>query len=107
MHLIQEPESVKWDLEPVKAIVLEWVKSRLSTKYKHPIGKDEITLKKSDTVRYLLANAEWIGSIKNQKRATDFTYLSFIHKIQKKVVIKNESVLYYLDREYAPSHGFV
>ena len=43
------------------AIALERVKSRPSTKYKHPVGKDEITLKKGDTVRYLLANAEWEG----------------------------------------------
>ena len=45
-------------LEPVKAIALERVESRPSTKYKHPVGKDEITLKKGDTIRYLLANAK-------------------------------------------------
>jgi hypothetical protein len=45
----------------VKAIALERVKSRPSTKYKRPVGEDEIILKKRDTVRYLLANAEWKG----------------------------------------------
>ena len=34
-------------LEPVKAIALERVESKPSTKYKHPVGKDEITLKKA------------------------------------------------------------
>ncbi|CAB4425395.1 unnamed protein product [Rhizophagus irregularis] len=57
-RLIHEPESVKWDLESVKAIALEQVESRPSTKYKCLIGKDEIILKKGDTIRYLLANAE-------------------------------------------------
>ena len=60
-RLIREPGSEKWGFEPVKAIALERVESRPSTKYKRPVGKDEITLKKGDTVRYLLANAEWEG----------------------------------------------
>ena len=91
----------------MKAIALERVEFRPSTKYKRPVGKDEIMLKKGDTVRYLLANAEWEGGMENQKRATDPTYSPSIHKIRKKVVIKNEPVLYYLDREYALSRGFV
>ncbi|GES84619.1 hypothetical protein GLOIN_2v1787825 [Rhizophagus clarus] len=70
----------KWGLEPVNAIALEQVKSRPSIKYRHPVEKVEITLKKDDTVRYLLANAEWEG---------------------------NEPVLYYLDGEYAPSCGIL
>ena len=57
-RLIREPESEKCGLEPVKAIILERVESRSFTKYKRPVGKDEITLKKGDTVYYLLANAE-------------------------------------------------
>src|SRR6266498_5362443 len=57
--LIRELGSEKWGLEPVKAIALERVESRPSTKYKHPVEKNEIRLKKGDTVRYLLANAEW------------------------------------------------
>ncbi|GBC04250.1 hypothetical protein RclHR1_05590005 [Rhizophagus clarus] len=79
-HLIREPGSVKWGLEPVKAIALERVESRPSTKYKRPVGKDEIALKKGDTVPYLLANAEW------------------------------EEVLYYLgsdDDGFVPKRGFV
>ena len=43
----------------MKAIVLDQVESRLSSKYKHLVGKDEIALKKGDTICYLLANAEW------------------------------------------------
>src|SRR3954463_9287352 len=81
-RLIREPGSKKWGLEPVKAIALERVESRPSTKYKRPVGKDEIKLKKEDSVRYLLANAEWEGGIENQKRATDPTYSPSIHKIQ-------------------------
>ncbi|GES90845.1 hypothetical protein RCL_jg14414.t1 [Rhizophagus clarus] len=73
--------SVKWELEPVKAIALEQVESRPSIKYKRPVGKDEIALKKEDTVCYLLVNAEWEGGMKNQKRVTDPTYSSFIHEI--------------------------
>ena len=48
-RLIWELGSEKWELEPVKAIVLDQVESRSSTKYKHPIGKDEEKfLKKGD-----------------------------------------------------------
>ncbi|UZO14845.1 uncharacterized protein OCT59_006289 [Rhizophagus irregularis] len=100
--------SEKWGLEPVKAIALERVESRLSTKYKRPVGKDEITLKKGDNVRYLLANAEWEGGMENQKRATDPIWSPSIHKIRKVIVIKNEPVLYYLEGdEFTPSRGFV
>ena len=66
----------------MKAITLERVESRLFTKYKRSIRKDEIMLKKGDTVRYLLANAEWEGDIENQKRTTDC--LLFI-KFKKKL----------------------
>jgi|SRR6266498_2027841 len=107
MCLIREPGSEKWGLESVKAIVLDRVESKLSIKYKRPVEKDEITLKKGDTVCYLLANAEWKEGIENQKRITDPTFSPSLHKIQKVVVIKNEPVLYYLNREYAPSRGFV
>ncbi|PKC00114.1 hypothetical protein RhiirA5_382689 [Rhizophagus irregularis] len=109
-RLIREPGSEKWGFEPVKAIALDRVESRPSTKYKRPVGKDEIKLKKGDSVRYLLANAEWEGGMENQKRATDPTYSPSIHKIRKVVVIKNEPVLYYLgsdDDEYAPKRAFV
>jgi hypothetical protein len=64
-RLIREPRSEKWGLELVKAIALEQVESRPSTKYKRPVGKDEIKLKKGDSVRYLLANAEWEGGMEN------------------------------------------
>jgi hypothetical protein len=106
-RLIREPGSKKWGLEPVKAIALERVKSRPSTKYKRPVGKDEMKLKKGDTVRYLLANAEWEDGMENQRRATDPTFSPSIHKIRKVIVVKNEPVLYYLDGEFAPSRGFV
>ncbi len=45
----------------IPTIMLENVKLRPSTKYKRPVGKDEITLKKGDTVWYLLTIAEWKG----------------------------------------------
>ncbi|CAJ0916230.1 10038_t:CDS:2 [Entrophospora sp. SA101] len=110
-RLIRAPGSSKWGLAPIKAIKLEKVESRPSTKYKRPVGKNEENkLKKGDTVRYLLANAEWEGGMENQKRATDPTFSPSIHKIRKIVVTKNEPVLYYLgddDDEYAPKRGFV
>jgi hypothetical protein len=65
----------------VKAITLERVESRPSTKYKRPVGQDEIRLKKGDTVRYLLANAEWEGGMENQKCATDPTFSPSLHRI--------------------------
>ena len=106
-HLIRELGSEKRELELVKTIALEWVKSRLFTKYKRLVGKDEIKLKKGDSVRYLLANAEWEEGMENQKRATDLIWSPSIHKIWKVVVIKNEPVLYYIDGDFAPSRGFV
>ncbi|RGB34293.1 hypothetical protein C1646_760706, partial [Rhizophagus diaphanus] len=81
------------------AIVLEQVKSKPSTKYKCPVRKDEIRLKKEDTIRYLLANAEWEGGMENQKCATDPTFSPSLHRIRKVVVIKNEPVLYYLESD--------
>ncbi|CAJ0764819.1 1561_t:CDS:2 [Entrophospora sp. SA101] len=81
-RLIRAPGSSKWGLAPAKAIKLERVESRPSTKYKRPVGKNEENkLKKGDTVRYLLANAEWEGGMENQKRATDPTFSPSIHKI--------------------------
>ncbi|CAJ0905503.1 9806_t:CDS:2 [Entrophospora sp. SA101] len=110
-RLIRAPGSKKWGLAPIKAIKLEKVESRPSTKYKRPVGKNEENkLKKGDSVRYLLANAEWEGGMENQKRATDPTFSPSIHKIRKIVVTKNEPVLYYLgsdDDEYPPKRGFV
>ncbi|CAJ0902112.1 3236_t:CDS:2 [Entrophospora sp. SA101] len=110
-RLIRAPGSSKWGLAPIKAIKLEKVESRPSTKYKRPVGKNEENkLKKGDSVRYLLANAEWEGGMENQKRATDPTFSPSIHKIRKIVVTKNEPVLYYLgsdDDEYPPKRGFV
>ena len=91
----------------MKVIALERVESRPSTKYKCPVEKDKITLKKGDTVRYLLTNAEWKGGIENQKHATDLTFSPSLHKIWKVVIIKNEPVLYYLDGKYTLSCGFV
>ncbi|CAG8704977.1 564_t:CDS:2 [Cetraspora pellucida] len=72
--LIRAPGSSKWGLASAKAIKLERVESRPSTKYKRSVRKDEKNkLKKENSVRYLLANAEWEGSMENQKRATDPT----------------------------------
>ena len=82
---------------PSEAILLEEVKSKLLISSKQPIGKDEITLKKGDSVRYLLANAEWEGGMEAVHRSTDPTFSPSIHKIRKIVVSKNEPVLYYLE----------
>ncbi|CAG8783034.1 16766_t:CDS:2, partial [Gigaspora rosea] len=60
-RLIREPGSLKWGLAPSEAILLEKVESRPSIKSKRPVRKNEETLKKGDTIRYLLANAEWEG----------------------------------------------
>ena len=57
-RLIREPGSSKWRLAPSEAILLEEFESKPSIISKRPIGKDEITLKKGDSVCYLLANAE-------------------------------------------------
>ena len=73
-RLIRAPGSSKWVVAPIKAIKLEKVESRPSTKYKRPVGKyEENKLKKDDIVRYLLANAEWEGGMETQRRATDPT----------------------------------
>ncbi|GBC48982.2 hypothetical protein RIR_jg25483.t1 [Rhizophagus irregularis DAOM 181602=DAOM 197198] len=109
-RLIRAPGTSKWGLAPSEAILLEEVESKPSISSKRPIGKDEITLKKGDSVCYLLANAEWEGGMENQKRATDPTYSPSIHKIRKIVVSKKEPVLYYLgsdDDEFTPKRGFV
>ncbi|CAJ0906526.1 17822_t:CDS:2 [Entrophospora sp. SA101] len=83
-RLIKAPGSKKWGLAPIKAIKLEKVESRPSTKYKRLVGRDEKKLEKGDTVRYLLANGEWEG------------------------VTENEPVLYYLEgNEFSPKRGFV
>ncbi|CAG8487315.1 23152_t:CDS:2 [Cetraspora pellucida] len=85
--LIQVPDSSKWELALKEAIKLEKVESWPSTKYKHLVGKNKKNkLKKDDTVRYLLANAEW------------------------EEVSKNEPILYYLrnnDNGYPSRQGFV
>jgi hypothetical protein len=65
IRLIRKLGSEKWRLKLVKAIALERVKSRPSTKYKRSVEKDEIRLKKEDSVHYLLANAEWEGGMEN------------------------------------------
>ena len=87
---------------------MEKVKSKPSISSKRPIGKDEITLKKDDSVRYLLVNAEWEGEMEAVRRSTDPIWSPSLHKVQKIVVSKNEPVLYYLDDgEYTPKRGFV
>ena len=106
-RLIRAPGSSKWGLTPKLAIRLEQVESRPSTKYKRPGGNNEKRLNKSDTVRYLLANAEWEGGMENQKRATDPIWTPTLFTIRKTVVSEKEPALYYLDGEYAPSCGFV
>jgi len=107
-HLIRELGSSKWGLVSSVAILLEKVDSRPSIKSKHPVRKNKETLKKGDTVCYLLANTEWKGGIENQRRITDLIFSSSFHKVRKIIVSKNEPMLYYLDDgEYTLKHGFV
>ena len=94
-------------MAPIEAIRLERIESKPAIQPKRPIGKNEIKLKKGDTVRYLLAKAEWEGGMENQRRATDPVWSPSLHKIRKVVVSKNEPVLYYLGGEHAPSRAFV
>src|SRR5438128_11039909 len=82
-RLIIAPGSSRWGLAPAIAITLERVESRPSTKYKRPVGNNETKLNKGDTVRYLLANAEWEDGMENQKRATDPVFSPSFHKIRK------------------------
>jgi len=71
IRLIREPDSSKWRLAPSVAILLEKVESKPSIKSKRPVRKNEEILKKSNTVRYLLVNAEWKGGMENQRRITN------------------------------------
>ena len=80
-RLIRESDSSKWRLALSVAILLEKIRFRSSIKSKRPVRKNEETLKKGDTVCYLLANAEWEGGMKNQRRITDPIFLSSLHKI--------------------------
>ncbi len=106
--LIRESGSSKWRLAPSETILLEKIEFKLSISSKWPIGKDEITLKKGDSIRYLLANVEWKGEIKVIHRSIDPIWSSSLHKIQKIIVSKYEPMLYYFDdREYTPKWGFV
>ncbi|GBC35376.2 hypothetical protein RIR_jg36669.t1 [Rhizophagus irregularis DAOM 181602=DAOM 197198] len=109
LYKIQEPGSSKWRLAPLVGVLLEKIESRPSIKSKHPVRKNEETLKKGDTVRYLLANAEWEGINNLKRRITDPIFSPSLHKIQKIIVSKNEPVLYdYLDDEkYTPKRRFV
>ena len=49
-------------------------------------------LNKGDTFRYLLANAEWEGSMENQKSATDVIWTPALFTIRKIVDSENEPV---------------
>src|SRR3954447_12644199 len=89
-RFIREPGSLKWELAPSEAILLEEVESKPSISSKRPIGKDKITLKKGDSVRYLLANAEWESEMEAVRRSTDPIWSPSIHKILKIVVSENE-----------------
>ena len=75
-------------LAPSEAILLEEVESKPSISLKRSIGKDEITLKKGDSVRYLLANAKWEGGMEAVRRSTDPIWSPSLHKVRKIVVSK-------------------
>jgi hypothetical protein len=96
-------------LSPKEAIKLERVESKPALiKPNRPVGRKEKRLKKGDSVRYLLAPAEYEGGFEHQKRATDPNYSPQLYKIRKVVVSsKKEPTLYYLEGDYAPARAFV
>ncbi|CAB5189410.1 uncharacterized protein OCT59_016728 [Rhizophagus irregularis] len=81
---------------PAHAIILDKVKLKPSSKAKQAIGKhEEIKLKKSTAVRYLLKPGELEG------RITDPYWSLRVYKIKQVVIGKNlpQLVLYYLKNE--------
>ena len=57
--------------------------------------KDKMKLNKGGTFRYLLANAEWEGSMENQKSATDVYELRHYLQFEKLSTLKmNQLILF-------------
>src|SRR5437763_14178881 len=91
-------------MSPARAMTLEEVESKPSSKAKRAIGRhEEIKLKKCTAVRYLLKSGELEGDYKH--RATDLYWSLRVYKIKRVVIGRNPSqpVLYYLKDELIES----
>ena len=87
-------------MSPTRAMTLEEVESKPSSKAKQAIGKhEEIKLKKSTAVRYLLKPGELEGD--HRYRATDPYWSLHVYRIKRVIVGRNppQPVLYYLESE--------
>src|SRR3954452_23184711 len=91
-------------MSPARAMTLEEVKSKPSSKAKRAIGRyEEIKLKKGTAVRYLLKSGELEGD--HRHRATDPYWSLCVYKIKRVVIGRNppQPVLYYLEDELIES----
>src|SRR3954447_26571438 len=87
-------------MSPARAMTLEEVKSKPSSKAKRAIGRhEEIKFKKGTAVRYLLKSGELKGDHRHQ--ATDSYWSLHVYKIKRVVIRRNspQLVLYYLKDE--------
>ena len=87
-------------MSPTRAMTLDEVESKPSSKAKRAIGRyEEIKLKKGMAVRYLLKPGELEGD--HRHRATDPYWSLRIYKIKRVVIGRNppQPVLYYLEDE--------
>ena len=87
-------------MSPARAMTLEEVESKPSSKAKRAIGRyEEIKLKKGTAVRYLLKSGELEGD--HRHRATDPYWSLRVYKIKRVVIGRNppQPVLYYLEDE--------
>src|SRR3954452_23587169 len=91
-------------MSPARAMTLEEVKSKPSSKAKRAIGRyEEIKLKKGTAIRYLLKPGELEGD--HRHRATDPYWSLCVYKIKQVVIGRNspQPVLYYLENELIES----
>jgi hypothetical protein len=87
-------------MSPARAMTLDEVESKPSSKPKRAIGRhEEIKLKKGTAVRYLLKSGELEGD--HRHRATDPYWSLRVYKIKRVVIGRNppQPVLYYLEDE--------
>ena len=87
-------------MSPACAMTLEEVKSKPSSKAKRAIRKyEEIKLKKSTAIRYLLKPGELKGDHRHQ--ATDLYWSLRVYKIKRVIIGRNspQLVLYYLENK--------
>ena len=87
-------------MSPTRAMTLDEVESKPSSKAKQAIGRyEEIKLKKGTAVIYLLKPGELKGD--HRHRATDPYWSLRVYKIKRVVIGRNppQPVLYYLENE--------